>query len=86
MYWAGPVPFLLAPPPPMSAFSPGSSKAAATAPELAPDAPLMDRWAPQPHQELTGGSALQPTSPAQYSTSPFLPLLFFLHSSHLVEF
>ncbi|KAF8089698.1 hypothetical protein N665_0498s0001 [Sinapis alba] len=75
----GPVPFLLAPPPPMSAFSPGSSKAAATAPGLAPDAPLNGPMGPTATPGIRPVvQPLQPTSLAQHSTSPFLPFLFFL--------
>ncbi|CAH8357527.1 unnamed protein product [Eruca vesicaria subsp. sativa] len=75
----GPIPFLLASPPPMSAFSPGSSKAAATAPGPRPGAPLDGPIDPA----TTPGiwpvvQPLQPTSVAQYCTSSFLPLFFFI--------
>ncbi|XP_023640245.1 non-specific lipid transfer protein-like 1 isoform X2 [Capsella rubella] len=75
----GPVPFLLAPPPPVSAFSPGASKAAATTPVPAP-APDALADGPMPPTAKQGirpvVQPIQPTSLAQFSTSPFLPLLF----------
>ncbi|KAG7570903.1 Bifunctional inhibitor/plant lipid transfer protein/seed storage helical domain [Arabidopsis thaliana x Arabidopsis arenosa] len=77
----GQVPFLIAPPPPVSAFSPGASKAAVTTPTQAP-APAPDTPADGPTGPTTKpgirpvDQPMQPTSLAQFSTSPFLPLLF----------
>ncbi|CAH2057589.1 unnamed protein product [Thlaspi arvense] len=71
----GPVPFLLAPPPPMSAFSPGSSKAAATARRWRRMLLRMDRWAHSHTKNSTGGSALathQPRSIFYFSISSLL--------------
>ncbi|KFK37566.1 hypothetical protein AALP_AA4G273400 [Arabis alpina] len=75
----GPVPFLLAPPPPISAFSPGASKAEATTPAPAPAPALDGPMGPTAKPGIRPVvQTLQPTSLAQCSTCPFLPLLFFL--------
>ncbi|XP_010497019.1 PREDICTED: non-specific lipid-transfer protein-like protein At2g13820 [Camelina sativa] len=78
----GPVPFLLAPPPPVSAFSPAASKAAATlvpAPAPAPDALADGPTAPTAKPGIRPVvQPMQPISLAQFSTAPFLPLLFIL--------
>ncbi|ESQ39463.1 hypothetical protein EUTSA_v10001800mg [Eutrema salsugineum] len=76
----GPVPFLLAPPPPIAAFSPGASKAAVTAPAPAPNAPVDGTMGPTATPRIRPVvQPLQPTSLAQYSTSdPYLAFIFFL--------
>jgi hypothetical protein len=75
----GQVPFLIAPPPQVSAFSPGASKAAGTTPTQAPapDTPADGPTGPTTKSGIRPvDQPMQPTGLAQSSTSPFLPLLF----------